>query len=52
MNRLETWTIVILLATALAVFDLIRSHRSNAIAILCAFDLHEVNGEYVRREEG
>jgi bifunctional non-homologous end joining protein LigD len=35
---------------SLAVFDLIRSHRSNAIAVLCAFDLLEVNGEDVRRE--
>jgi bifunctional non-homologous end joining protein LigD len=34
----------------LAVFDLIRSHRSNAVAVLCAFDLLEVNGEDVRRE--
>jgi bifunctional non-homologous end joining protein LigD len=34
----------------LAVFDLIRSHRSNAIAVLSAFDLLEVNGEDVRRE--
>jgi bifunctional non-homologous end joining protein LigD len=34
----------------LAVFDLIRGHRSNACAILCVFDLLEVNGEDVRRE--
>ena len=34
----------------LAVFDLIRGHGSNAHAILCAFDLLEVNGEDVRRE--
>lgn len=34
----------------LAVFDLIRSHGSNARAILCAFDLLEVNGEDIRRE--
>ncbi len=34
----------------LAVFDLIRGHGSNARAILCAFDLLEVNGEDVRRE--
>jgi bifunctional non-homologous end joining protein LigD len=34
----------------LAVFDLIRSHRSNAVAVLCAFDLLEVNGEDIRRE--
>jgi bifunctional non-homologous end joining protein LigD len=34
----------------LAVFDLIRSHRSNAVAVLCAFDLLEVNGEDLRRE--
>jgi bifunctional non-homologous end joining protein LigD len=34
----------------LAVFDLIRSHRSNAVAVLCAFDLIEVNGEDIRRE--
>ena len=31
-------------------FDLIRSHRTNAVAVLCAFDLLEVNGEDVRRE--
>jgi ATP-dependent DNA ligase len=29
----------------LAVFDLIRGHATNASAILCAFDLLEVNGE-------
>ena len=29
----------------LAVFDLIRGHGTNARAILCAFDLLEVNGE-------
>jgi bifunctional non-homologous end joining protein LigD len=36
--------------SGLAVFDLIRGHGSNARAILCAFDLLEVNGEDVRRE--
>jgi ATP-dependent DNA ligase len=34
----------------LAVFDLIRGHASNARAILCAFDLLEVNGKDIRRE--
>jgi bifunctional non-homologous end joining protein LigD len=34
----------------LAVFDLIRGHATNARAVLCAFDLLEVNGEDVRRE--
>jgi len=34
----------------LAIFDLIRGHGSNARAILCAFDLLELNGEDVRRE--
>jgi ATP-dependent DNA ligase len=34
----------------LAVFDLIRGHGTNARAILCAFDLLEVNGEDIRRE--
>jgi ATP-dependent DNA ligase len=34
----------------LAVFELIRSHRSNAAAVLFAFDLLEVNGEDFRRE--
>jgi bifunctional non-homologous end joining protein LigD len=34
----------------LAVFDLIRGHGSNGRAVLCAFDLLEVNGEDVRRE--
>jgi bifunctional non-homologous end joining protein LigD len=36
--------------SGLAVFELIRSHRSNAVAVLCAFDLLEVNGEDIRRE--
>jgi bifunctional non-homologous end joining protein LigD len=34
----------------LAVFDLIRGHGTNAQAVLCAFDLLEVNGEDIRRE--
>jgi ATP-dependent DNA ligase len=34
----------------LAVFDLIRGHCTNAGAILCAFDLLEVNGEDIRTE--
>jgi bifunctional non-homologous end joining protein LigD len=34
----------------LALFDLIRNHGSNARAILCAFDLLEVNGEDLRPE--
>jgi bifunctional non-homologous end joining protein LigD len=34
----------------LAVFQLIRGHGTNARAILCAFDLLEVNGEEIRRE--
>jgi ATP dependent DNA ligase domain len=34
----------------LAVFDLIRGHGGNARAIICAFDLLELNGEDVRRE--
>ena len=34
----------------LAVFDLIRGHGRNGRAILCAFDLLEVNGEDIRRE--
>ena len=36
--------------SGLAVFDLIRGHGTNARAILCAFDLIEVNGEDIRRE--
>jgi bifunctional non-homologous end joining protein LigD len=32
----------------LAVFDLIRGHRANAQAVLCAFDLLEINGEDIR----
>ncbi len=36
--------------SGLAMFELIRSHRSNAVAVLCAFDLLEVNGEDTRRE--
>ena len=34
----------------LAVFDLIRGHRSSAAAVLCAFDLLELDGEDLRRE--
>lgn len=34
----------------LAVFDLIRGRGTNAGAVLCAFDLLEVNGEDLRRE--
>jgi bifunctional non-homologous end joining protein LigD len=34
----------------LAVFDLIRGHGRNGRAILCVFDLLEVNGEDIRRE--
>jgi bifunctional non-homologous end joining protein LigD len=36
--------------SGLAVFDLIRDHGTNARAILCAFDLLEVNGEDIRRQ--
>lgn len=36
--------------SGLAVFDLIRGHGRNGRAILCAFDLLEVNGEDVRSE--
>jgi ATP-dependent DNA ligase len=36
--------------SGLAVFDLIRGHGTNGRAILCAFDLLEVNGEDIRRE--
>jgi bifunctional non-homologous end joining protein LigD len=34
----------------LAIFNLIRGHGANALAVLCAFDLLEVNGEDIRRE--
>ena len=34
----------------LAVFDLIRGHRPSAAAVLCAFDLLELDGEDLRRE--
>ena len=34
----------------LAVFDLIRDYRHNARAVLCAFDLLEVNGQDIRSE--
>ena len=34
----------------LAVFDLIRQHRTSATAIHCAFDLLELDGEDLRRE--
>ena len=33
----------------LAVFELIRGHRHNAAAVLCAFDLIELDGEDLRR---
>src|ERR1700692_1768989 len=33
----------------LAVFDLIRGHWSSAAAVLCAFDLLELDGEDLRR---
>jgi ATP-dependent DNA ligase len=36
--------------SGLAVFDLIRGHGTSARAILCAFDLLEVNGEDIRGE--
>jgi bifunctional non-homologous end joining protein LigD len=35
--------------TGLAVFDLMRGHRRIAGAVLCAFDLIELNGEDLRR---
>ena len=34
----------------LAVFDLIRGHRPSEAAVLCAFDLLELDGEDLRRE--
>ncbi len=34
----------------LAVFDLIRDCRHNASAVLCAFDLLEINGEDIRAQ--
>jgi bifunctional non-homologous end joining protein LigD len=34
----------------LAVFDLIRGHRPSQVAVLCAFDLIELDGEDLRRE--
>src|SRR5215472_16031647 len=34
----------------LSVFDLIRGHGSKASAVLCAFDLLELNGKDLRRE--
>ena len=34
----------------LAVFDLIRGHGSNASAVLCAFDLLELDGKDLRRQ--
>ena len=36
--------------SGLAVFDLIRGHGRNGRAILCAFDLLEVNSEDIRAE--
>ena len=36
--------------SGLAVFDLIRGHGTNARAVLCAFDLLEVNGGDIRAE--
>jgi bifunctional non-homologous end joining protein LigD len=37
-------------ATRLAVFDLIRGYRAVASAVLCAFDLLELDGEDLRRK--
>ncbi len=34
----------------LAVFNLIRGYSTSARAVLCAFDLLDVNGEDIRRE--
>jgi bifunctional non-homologous end joining protein LigD len=34
----------------LAVFDLIRGHGRNGRALLCAFDLLEINGEDIRQK--
>jgi bifunctional non-homologous end joining protein LigD len=34
----------------LAVFDLIRGHATNTRAVLCVFDLLELNGNDIRRE--
>ena len=36
--------------SGLAVFDLIRGHGSKASAVLCAFDLLELDGKDLRRE--
>ena len=35
--------------SGLAVFDLIRGYRHDAAAVLCAFDLLELDGEDLRR---
>jgi bifunctional non-homologous end joining protein LigD len=35
--------------SGLAVFDLIRQYRHDAAAVLCAFDLLELDGEDLRR---
>ena len=37
-------------SNGLAVFDLIRGHGSKASAVLCAFDLLELDGKDLRRE--
>ena len=37
--------------TGLAVFDLIRGHRPLATAVHCAFDLVELDGEDLRRQQ-
>ena len=34
----------------LAIFELIRGHRTSASAVLCAFDLLELDGQYLLRE--
>jgi bifunctional non-homologous end joining protein LigD len=36
--------------SGLAVFELIRGHRTSASAVLCAFDLLELDGQDLRRE--
>jgi ATP-dependent DNA ligase len=50
--RVRSWVVdgeaIVCDESGLAVFDLIRGHGRNGRAIVCAFDLLEVNGEDIR----
>jgi bifunctional non-homologous end joining protein LigD len=45
----DRWRAVVCNERGLAVFDLLRGYRHDAAAVLCAFDLLELDGEDLRR---